>query len=141
MARTVLTVTQATSRDTAYAVGAGVTPDATNGNIITGPIGPFHLGLMIHNGDSSAHTLYVRASGYAGSPTGGANASYSPNQYQPFAQASVGDLTVSLGIGAYVVIEALTTDRFAQAGDGSLWLDWSASTSVTCWAWQKPYLP
>ena len=40
--------------------------------------------------------LIVRASGYQGTPTGAANSGYVTGQYQPFATASTGDLTVSL---------------------------------------------
>jgi hypothetical protein len=142
MSRTALTVTAATTRDTGYAIGAGVTPDATNGNIVAGPIGAWHLGILVYNADSSNHTLILRAGGYAGAATGAANSGYVTDQYQPFAQASVGDLSVTClhTGGGYTVIEALTTDRFAQS-DGSLWLDWSASTSMTVWCWQKAYMP
>jgi len=142
MARTALTVTQLTTRDTGANLGAGVTPDATNGNIVPGPIGAWHLAILVLNADSSNHTLIVRASGYAGAATGAANASYAVDQYQPFAQASVGDLSVTCAhtTGGYTLIESLSTDRYSQS-DGSLWLDWSASTSLTVWVAQKPYMP
>jgi hypothetical protein len=141
MARTVLTPVSL-GRDAGVNLGAGVTPDATNGNIVPGPVGPYHLAILVLNADSSNHSLYVRASGYAGAATGGANASYALAQYQPFAQASVGDLTITCAhtTGGYTIIESLTSDRYSQI-DGSLWLDWSASTSMTCWIVQKPYLP
>jgi hypothetical protein len=142
MSRTALTVTQLTTRDTGVNLGAGVTPDATNGNIVAGPIGAWHLTILVLNADSSNHTLIARAGGYAGAATGAANASYGVDQYQPFAQASVGDLSVTCAhtTGGYTLIESLTTDRYAQS-DGSLWLDWSASTSLTVWVIQKPYMP
>jgi hypothetical protein len=142
MARTALNLAGALGRDGSLNLGNGATPDAVNGNIVAGPNGPFHLSILVFNQDSSNHSLYVRASGYAGAATGAANASYALAQYQPFAQASVGDLTITCAhtSGGYTVVEALTSDRFAQS-DGSLWIDWSASTSMTVWVWQRPYLP
>jgi hypothetical protein len=142
MARTALTVIQASTRDTGYSLGSGATPDATNGNIVAGPIGAWHLTILVYNADSSNHNLIIRAGGYAGAATGAANSGYTTDQYQPFAQASVGDLTITCAhtSGGYTLIESLTTDRFGQS-DGSLWLDWSASTSMTCWVAQKPYMP
>lgn len=139
-ARTALTPVQLT-RNAGSSLTAGATPDATNGNIIADP-GAFRLGILVLNADSSNHNLYIRASGYAGAPTGAANASYATDQYQPYAQASVGDLTVSClhTGGGYTLVEALDTDRFAQA-DGSVWLDWAASTSMTVWVFRRPYLP
>jgi len=141
MARTALSVITLT-RDAGTILGSGATPDATNGNIVAGPVGPFRLTILVLNADSSNHNLIVRASGYAGAATGAANASYATGQYQPFAQASVGDLTVTCAhtSGGYTLIEHLTSDRFAQP-DGSLWLDWSASTSMTVWVAQKTYMP
>jgi hypothetical protein len=140
MARTALTAVSL-SRDAGSSLTAGATPDATNGNIVVSP-GPFKLGILVLNADSANHNLYIRASGYAGAATGAANASYAVNQYQPYAMASTGDLTVSClhTGGGYTLIEALTSDRYAQP-DGSLWLDWAASTSMTVWIWQRPYLP
>lgn len=142
MARTALSVVQATTRNTGYNLGAGVTPDATNGNIVAGPVGPFNLSILVYNADSANHTMILRASGYAGAATGAANASYAINQYQPFAQASIGDVSVTCAhtTGGYTSFEALVTDQFAQS-DGSLWIDWSASTSMTVWVWQRPYMP
>ena len=141
MARTVLNPVSLT-RDGGVSLGNGATPDATNGNIVAGPVGPFRLSILVLNADSSNHSLLVRASGYAGVPTGAANSGYVTDQYQPFAQASVGDLTVVCAhtAGGYTLIENLTQDRFAQS-DGSLWLDWTASTSMTVWLAQRPYLP
>lgn len=140
-ARTALTPVSL-SRDGGTNLTAGATPDATNGNIVAGPVGAFHLSILVLNADSSDHTLIIRAGGYAGVPTGAANSGYVTDQYQPFAQASVGDLSVTCGhaTGGYTLIENLTTDRFSQA-DGSLWLDWSASTSMTVWVAQRPYMP
>lgn len=130
------------SRDGGSGLGNGATPDATNGNIVAGPVGAFKLGMLILNADSSNHNLIIRAGGYQGVPSGAANSGYLTDQYQPFAQASVGDLTITCAhtAGGYTLIESLTTDRFSQQ-DGSLWLDWVASTSMTVWVWQKPYMP
>lgn len=138
-ARTALTVT-ALSRDGGSSLGSGATPDATNGNTIADP-GAYKLGILVLNADSSNHNLIIRSGGYQGVPGGAANSSYATGQYQPFAAASTGDLTVAClhTGGGYTLIEALTTDRFSQA-DGSLWLDWAASTSMTVWVWRKPYV-
>lgn len=138
-ARTALTVT-ALGRDGGTLFGAGVTPDAVNGNIIADP-GAYKLMIVVLNADSSNHNLLIRARGYQGVPGGAANASYATGQYQPFAQASVGDLTVPcLHTGSgYTVVSGLTTDRFTQA-DGSLWLDWAASTSMTVYVGRRAYV-
>lgn len=135
MARTALIAVTGV-RNAGTALGAGATPDATNGNIYAA--GPFKAEVIIHNADSSAHSVIVRAGGYQGVPTGAANSGYITDQYQPFAQASVGDLTVAVAATSYTVL-TLETDRFTQP-DGSLWLDWSASTSVTVWVKQSPRL-
>lgn len=141
MSRTALTPVSLV-RNAGTSLGSGATPDAVNGNIVAGPVGPWHLGILVLNADSSNHNLIIRASGYQGVATGAANSGYITDQYQPFAQASVGDLTVTClhTGGGYTLIEQLDTDRFSQA-DGSLWLDWAASTSMTVWVFQKPYMP
>jgi len=141
MARTVLTPVGTLVRDGSLNLTAGVTPDATNGNIVPGPVGPFNLSILVYNASGSNISLYVRASGYQGAATGGANASWTLDQYQPFAQASIGDNTITCAhtTGGYTICESLTTDRYAQS-DGSVWLDWSASASVTVWCWYRPYL-
>jgi hypothetical protein len=136
MARTALTAVTG-NRNGGTALGTGATPDATNGNIYAA--GPFKAEVIIHNADSSAHTVIVRASGYQGVPGGAANSSYVSGQYQPFAQASAGDLSFAVAATSYAVLGPLDGDRFAQP-DGSLWLDWSASTSVTVFVKQSPVL-
>ena len=93
MARTVLTPAQLPNNG-GVSVGAGVVPDHTNGNIVASP-GPFKLVIVVANA-STAVNLIVRASGYQGTPTGAANSGYVTGQYQPYATASIGDLTVSL---------------------------------------------
>lgn len=140
-ARTALTPVQL-ARNAGSSLTAGATPDAVNGNIVAGPVGAFKLGILILNADSANHSLIIRAGGYQGVPGGAANSGYITDQYQPFAQASVGDLTVVCAHtgGGYTLIEALENDRFSQQ-DGSLWLDWTASTSMTVWTFQKPYMP
>jgi hypothetical protein len=135
MARTALTAV-AGVRSGGTALGAGATPDATNGNIYAA--GPFKAEILIHNADSSAHSVIVRAGGYQGVAGGAANSGYVTDQYQPFAQASAGDLTVSVAATSYTVL-TLESDRFTQP-DGSLWLDWPASTSMTVWVKQAPTL-
>jgi hypothetical protein len=138
MARTALTATQLANVG-GVSAGAGVAPDATNGNIVVSP-GPFRSLIVIDNTGSSA-SLYIRASGYQGTPTGAANSGYVTAQYQPFATASTGDLTVTLTASVYTVVDLeQDPERFTQA-DGSLWLDWSTSTDITVLMLQRPYMP
>jgi hypothetical protein len=137
-ARTALTAVQL-SRVGGVAQGAGATPDATNGNSAVSP-GPFRSIIIVKNADGSSHSCIIRASGYAGVPTGAANSGYVAGQYQPYATASRGDLTVVVTNGTSQVIDLEGDDeRFTQP-DGSLWLDWTASTSMTVWILQRPYL-
>ena len=135
MARTALTASSLT-QDAGTALGAGATPDATTGNSVAAP-GPYHGRVLIKNGDSASHTCIVRGAGYGGAAGGSANSSIAAAGY-PFAGASQGDLSVAVAAGATTVIGPLTTDRYTQA-DGSLWLDWSASTSMTVWVMTDPY--
>jgi hypothetical protein len=119
--------------------GAGVAPDHTNGNIVASP-GPFRSLLIISNSGSSA-SLIIRASGYQGAASGAANASYVTAQYQPFATASVGDLTVTLAASVTTVVDLnVDSERFTQA-DGSMWLDWSTASGLLVWAVQRQYMP
>jgi len=138
MARTVLTATQLPNVG-GVSAGAGVEPDHTNGNIVASP-GPFRSLVVVQN-SSTAVNLIVRASGYQGTPTGAANSSYTTDQYQPFATASIGDLTVSLTANATTVVDfEQDSERFTQA-DGSLWLDWGTVTNLLVWILQRPYMP
>jgi hypothetical protein len=138
MARTVLTATQLPNVG-GISAGAGVVPDHTNGNIVASP-GPFKSMVIVQN-TGSAVNLIVRASGYQGTPTGAANSSYATDQYQPFATASIGDLTVSLAANATTVVAFdLDNERFTQA-DGSLWLDWGTPTNLLAFVLQRPYMP
>jgi hypothetical protein len=133
-ARTALTPIQLV-RDTGNALGAGTTPDAANGNTIPAP-GPFKMKLLVHNGDSAAHTVTVRATGNGVTASGAAQVSPAPSN-TVFVQSTLGDLVVSVAAGAYTEIGPLTSDRFEQS-DGSLSIDYSASTSVLVWAIQEP---
>ena len=138
MARTALYAVQSV-RNAGTALGAGATPDATNGNIVASP-GPFHSGSSSSNADSSAHNLIIRASRVPGH---GRRARRTPATSRTSTsrtrEASVGDLTVTLAATSYTILASLEGNRFAQP-DGSLWLDWSASTSMTVWIRQGPYL-
>ena len=138
MSRTVLTATQLLNVGGVNG-GAGTEPDHTNGNIVASP-GPFKTLIIVSN-SGSAVNLIVRASGYQGTPTGAANSGYVTGQYQPFATASTGDLTVSL-TGSVTTVVNLSQDeeRFTQS-DGSLWLDWGTVTDLLCWVVTLPYLP
>jgi hypothetical protein len=122
------------ARDGSNAIGAGATPDAANGNTITA--GPFHLKLFVLNGDTAAKTVTVRASGSGVTATGAAQVNPAPSN-TVFTAATQGDLVATIAAGAYAVIGPLTGDRFQQP-DGSLSVDWSASTSVKVWAVQDP---
>ena len=129
MARTARAAT-ALTRDNGVAIGAGTTPDNTNGNTVVSP-GPYKAVLMVQNGGGSAITVTVRASGSGASePTSG---------YQPFEQAARGDLTISVAAGATTLVPFNDTDRFSQS-DNSLSLDFSSSTSVKVWVLQLPYV-
>lgn len=137
MARTALTPV-ALVRDGAVAQGSGATPDATNGNIVAAP-GPFNAIIVVKNADSGSHTLKLRSSSYTGTPSGAANASLLSASNTVFTQGTVGDLSVTVAAGTTQIVNISTTDRFTQA-DGSMWLDWDASTSMTVWVLTKPYV-
>lgn len=137
MTRQALTAVTAV-RNGGVSLGAGATPDVTDGNFYPSP-GPFKSEFIVHNADSSAHTVIVRAGGYQGVPGGAANSGYVTGQYQPFAQASAGDMSFIVAATSFAVIGPLDGDRFSQP-DGSVWLDWSANTSMTVWVRQSPVL-
>jgi hypothetical protein len=145
MARTALTPVQL-AWDAGVAEGSSGTVDATNGNIVpfatTGSpaeFGAYNVVLVVTNGDSASHTCIVRGSGYTGTPSGAANSGLPAPGAQPLAQAMVGDFSQAVANGTTEFIGPFTTDRFAQA-DGSLWVDWSASTSMSVWVLQWPTL-
>lgn len=133
-ARTALTPI-ALVRDSSNALGAGTTPDASNGNTVASP-GPFKLKLLIYNGDSASHTVTVRATGNGVTAAGATQVNPAPSN-TVFTQATLGDLVATLAATSYYEVGPLTTDRFEQA-DGSLSIDWSASTSIKVWAIQEP---
>jgi hypothetical protein len=138
MARTALSATQLPNVGGAN-VGAGVAPDHTNGNILASP-GPFRSLLIVSNSGSSA-SLIIRASGYQGVASGAANASYVTGQYQPYATASIGDLTVTLAASVTTVVDlGVDAERFTQ-NDGSVWFDWSTASGLLVFAVQRQYLP
>jgi hypothetical protein len=123
-ARTALTPVSL-SDDAAVSQGAGATPDAVNGNTIA--LGPFGLILIVTNGGGTARTMTIRAGGSGNTASGAAAASV------PFEQASSGDNVITCTANATVVVPIGNTDRITQA-DGSVSLDWSASTSLTVYA-------
>lgn len=137
MARTALTPVNLV-RDGGVAQGSGATPDASNGNTVASP-GPFKAIVIVKNADASSHNLIVRSGNYSGTPGGAANSSMTPPWNSVFAPATVGDLTVAVAAGATEVVYIASTGRFTQP-DGSLALDWSASTSMTVWVLTEPYV-
>ena len=148
MSRTVLTPIVAV-RGGGVSLGAGTSAAvASSGMIVPGPVGAFHLEIQVLNGSSTTMSVIFRAGGYQGTPAGAVNAGYTTDQYQPFADASAGDLSVAILAGATMLFTDLDTSRFAQpptggAGDtgGALWIDVSLETTVKIWAIQKPYMP
>ena len=146
MPRTPLTPVAAV-RGGGVALGAGTSaPVATTGMIVASP-GAYKLMIQVANASISSMNVIIRASGYQGTPDGAANSGYLTDQYQPFAGASAGDLTVPVAPSATVLITDLDTGRYSQpatsgGGDtgGALWIDVSLATSVTIWTIQRPYV-
>lgn len=134
MARTALTAVQLVG-DAAVSQGAGATPDATNGNIVVSP-GPYHCYLIITNAGGSNQTLLVRGAGYTGTATGAVNSGLPLPA--PFTQGAIGDLSITCTASTTQVVELATSDRYTQS-DGSLWLDWGASTSLTVYVLTSAY--
>ena len=142
MARTAITTgLAALGRDLNEAAPTAQAADATNGNIIPFTVGSsygsYGVVLAVANADSSPHTVIVRASGYTGAASGAANSGIPSPQNTVFTQATAGDLSVVVTNGTTQYIGPLTTDRFTQS-DGSLWIDWSAGTSMTITVLQNP---
>lgn len=142
MARTAITtglVNLAT--DTGVLAPSAQAADATNGNIVPFTVGSSYgaksVILVVGNADSSSHTVILRGSGYTGAANGAANSGILPPQNTVFTQSTVGDLSVTVANGTTRYIGPLTTDRYAQS-DGSLWIDWSAATSMTITVLQEP---
>lgn len=130
-ARTAIVPTQA-ARDTGTTVTLAA-PDASNGNTIAA--GGYNVLLIVNNANSSGtQTVTIRATGNGVSASGG-TATGDPDFL--FAQASRGDMVVTLPHSGYQVIPIVDTDRFTQL-DGSLSIDWSTATSMTVAVIQTP---
>jgi hypothetical protein len=142
MARTAVTTGLAKlATDAGVAAPTPQAADATNGNYVPFTVGssygPFNTFLIVANGDSSPHSIILRGSGYTGAPAGAANSGILPPQNTVFAGSTSGDLAVAVPNATTQYIGPLTTDRFTQA-DGTLWIDWSAATSMTVIVVQLP---
>lgn len=147
MARTALTPVQL-AYDAGVAQGATGTVDAVNGNVVPfnpsgspATFGPFQVIVVVTNADSSAHSAIVRGSGYTGAANGAANSGIPAPGVSPFTLAMNGDLSVSVAATSTQVLGPFNTDRFVQpnhVSGGDLWIDWSASTSMSVWVYQLP---
>jgi hypothetical protein len=139
MARTALTVDQLSANGGKILTAPLTVPAAATGVVVASPGGHKLLLTATNAAGSGSVNCIIRASGYQGTPNGAANSSYVTDQYQPFAQASVGDLTVAVGFGTSVQIGPLDTDRFSQP-DGTLLVDFSSPTSMTVSAVRLPFV-
>ena len=146
MTRTPLTPVAAV-RGGGVALGAGTSAAAASLGMIVAPPGAWKLEVQVYNGSVSTMYVIFRASGYQGTPAGAVNSGYVTDQYQPFAGASSGDLSIAVATLTTMLITDLDTGRFAQpptggAGDtgGALWIDVSLETSVKIWTIQRPYV-
>lgn len=142
MARTAITTgLLALGRDGGALAPSAQAADASNGNIVpftTGSsYGAFGTILKVDNADSAPHTVIIRGSGYTGAANGAANSGIASPQNTVFTQSTVGDLSVVVTNGTTRYIGPFTTDRFSQS-DGTLWIDWSAGTSMTITVLQNP---
>ena len=104
MARTALAVQELPLNSGALLTEA--TPDAANGNNFPND---GHIELVVHNGDASSKTITVRSVACSHGRTG--------------------DVVVVVTAGNRAVLGPFATDIFNQV-DGSVNVDWSASTSV-----------
>ena len=139
MSRTALTPLVAV-RNGGVVLGAGTAgAPAGTGMIVPSP-GPYRLEVQVAIAGAAPVNVIFRASGYQGLASGAVNSGYLTGQYQPFADASAGDLSVAVSSSTTQLFTDLETDRFAQA-DGSLWIDVSLATYVTIWTIQRPYMP
>jgi len=152
MARTAIAAgLVALTQDAGVALPAAQAADATNGNVLpfsvtnTPPtFGPLNVVLVVANGDTAAHSVILRASGYTGAANGAVNSGLTSPANVVFEQAALGDLSVAVAAGTTQVIGPLTTDRFVQpnhVNGGDLWIDWSAGTSMTVLAYLLPTNP
>lgn len=151
MARTAIVAGLVALSADAGTLGAVQTPDAANGNILpfaptaTPPtFGPFNVTLVVTNADTASHTVIIRGSGYTGAANGAANSGIPAPQNTVFTQGTVGDLSVAVAASTTRYIPLVTTDRFVQpngTSGGDLWIDWSASTSMSVTALVAPTNP
>lgn len=139
MARTAI-VPVVMARDGGVSLGSGTAaPAAASGSIIANP-GPYHLQLQVKNADTNPHTVIIRSGNYTGTPNGAANSSMLSPANTVFTQATVGDLSVLVAASDTEIINIETTDRFTQP-DGSVLVDFAATaTSVTIYAFTRPYV-
>lgn len=142
MARTALTPVQLAA-DAGVAQGASGTVDATNGNVVSlnvagspATFGPFQVLLVVANADTVSHNVIIRGAGYTGAANGAVNSGIPSPQNTVFTQGTLGDLSVTVANATTQVIGPFTTDRFVNGG--ALWIDWSASTSMSVWVYQIP---
>src|ERR1700729_1041540 len=119
--------------DGAAVLGAGTAVASTM--TVASP-GAYKLYVQVLNGSGASFNVTVRARNNGVDANGNAQS----GDYQPMAQASRGDLVIAVANGATAFIGPLTLDRFQQA-DGSLSLDFSATTSSKVWAIQRPSQP
>jgi hypothetical protein len=95
------------------------------------------LTLVVANGDSANHNVIIRATGNGNNVAGTAQVSPVPSS-TVFTQSTLGDLTVTVPAGTTQVLMPSTSDRYEQT-DGNMYIDWSATTSMTYYVYSKPY--
>jgi hypothetical protein len=93
--------------------------------------------LVVVNGDSANHNVIVRATGNGNTVAGTAQTSPVPAS-TVFTQSTLGDLTVTVPAGTTQVVRPSTSDRYAQT-DGNVYVDWSATTSMTYYVYAGYY--
>ena len=135
-ARTQATVV-ALSADAGVAQGSANSAHAGGEYVLGSAVDLRRLTLVVINGDSSPHSVIVRATGNGNNVAGTAQVSPVPSS-TVFTQSTLGDLTVAVTNGTTQVIKLTTSDRFEQA-DGNLYLDWSATTSMTYYVYANPF--
>lgn len=132
-ARTAITPV-ALSADAFTAEGSG--NSAVAAGITVADPGPNHLLLVIANAGTAARTVTVRASGSGNDASG--NAQSVPPQETVFTQSTRGDLVATVAASTTYVVPPLTSDRFTQP-DGSLSIDFDATTGLTVYALTLPH--
>lgn len=93
--------------------------------------------LVVVNGDSANHNVIVRATGNGNNVAGAAQTSPVPSS-TVFTQSTLGDLTVTVPAGTTQALVPSTSDRYEQT-DGNMYIDWSATTSMTYYVYARPY--